>query len=83
MKKQRTHLAATKIRWIVVLLVACFGQDAVALPAGPDRMDEVYYYQEVTGTSVKKVAWELNKGGRYTLTYTSPKVWNSLNRMVG
>jgi hypothetical protein len=38
MKKQRTHLAATKIRWIVVLLVACFGQDAVALPAGPDRM---------------------------------------------
>ena len=33
--------------------------------------DEVYHYQEVTGTSIKAVEWRLKKGGQYTLTYTS------------
>jgi hypothetical protein len=37
-----------------------------------DTTEEVYHYKEVTGDSVKEVAWRLRKGETYVLTYTSP-----------
>ena len=37
-----------------------------------DTAEEVYHYKEVTGDSVKEVAWRLGKGATYVLTYTSP-----------
>jgi hypothetical protein len=37
-----------------------------------DSTEEVYHYQEVTGESVKEVAWQLCKGATYILTYASP-----------
>ena len=37
-----------------------------------DTTEEVYHYQEVTGESVKEVAWQICKGATYILTYASP-----------
>ena len=58
---------------MVCLLVAILWSVAAlaALPASP-LSDEVYFYREETGDSVKEVTWRLRKGETYILTYTSP-----------
>ena len=58
---------------MVCLLAALFWTSAaVASLSTPRIPDEVYYYREETGESVKEVAWRLRKGATFILTYSSP-----------
>ena len=73
MKTLPIHRAMRRNLCMACLLVACLGAETLAFPPSvPSNNGEVHYYREVTGTCVKKVAWQLSKDERLTLTYTSP-----------
>ncbi|MBR9986627.1 MAG: hypothetical protein KFF68_12010 [Desulfosarcina sp.] len=73
MDRERSHRLSAHVQWMACLSVALFWSVVAcgALSASP-LSDEVYFYREKTGDSVKEVTWRLTKGATYILTYTSP-----------
>jgi len=53
--------------------MACFCLGSWLAPLyAMDPSAEVYHYMEMTGNSVRTVAWQLSKGKNFVLTYSSP-----------
>ncbi len=62
----------TRYSIALMLATACLCVGSGLSPfAAMDPSEEVYHYKEATGNSVKAVAWRLNKGKNFVITYSS------------
>ncbi|MFO7714527.1 hypothetical protein [Desulfosarcina sp.] len=68
----RTHRTWSHGGWMVCLVGALFCAAAATSVAAPEMPEEIHFYREVTGESVKEVSWRLRKGALLVLTYSSP-----------
>lgn len=72
MKKKKPRGPLHHGGWMLCLIAGLFWTDAAASVFAPNISDEVHYYREVTGESVKAVVWQLSKGATFVLSYSSP-----------